>query len=452
MWPKINLAFLREHSIWLIWPILLLSLFLRSYNYWLFPVAGETADESAWSILGASLWQGQAPLSWSYFEPYQTQQKIVDPDQHFVQPALDHPPVFSLIPGLAHFLSAAPLTAPSIKVVRLPLILLATLNVGLLWLVARRWFKSVSMANLAALLMAVIPTIVFSSRLVVAENWLITLLLSQLLVVTSDHWSKNSRFLGVIIINSLAIWSKFSGVVLPLGLLAWAIIDRQARQYWWPALISLVIGLGGWAIYGAVFDWQLFVDIFFAQSGRELGLATLVNRIFLHPMLVDKYFFDGWLFLGILAALIFSFESSKKPTLLTIYLVLNWLFVAASVGEQSFHGWYEFVNFPIYVLCLSWFIIQLFKDQKWWLWGISWLWLLPSWRLFFTHAQLEISTTVIRILVGSGFMPILVSLKKPQLAKKIAWGLLASILVTNLVTIFIFSHRVYWETATFFNY
>jgi len=44
---------------------------LRVFHYWSFPVFGETADESAWTHLGASLIQEGVPASWSYFGPYQ---------------------------------------------------------------------------------------------------------------------------------------------------------------------------------------------------------------------------------------------------------------------------------------------------------------------------------------------------------------------------------------------
>jgi len=51
--------------------ILLAAFFLRVWQYYDFPIGGETADESAWTLLGASLIQERVPTSWSYFLPYE---------------------------------------------------------------------------------------------------------------------------------------------------------------------------------------------------------------------------------------------------------------------------------------------------------------------------------------------------------------------------------------------
>ena len=87
--------------------ILATAFFLRVWRYYDFPVGGETADESAWTLLGASLIQERVPASWSYFLPYENYHYVEGLfDAPIVRPALDHPPLFSLVPGTAHSLKS----------------------------------------------------------------------------------------------------------------------------------------------------------------------------------------------------------------------------------------------------------------------------------------------------------------------------------------------------------
>ncbi len=56
-----------------------------------------------------------------------------------------------------------------------------------------------------------------------------------------------------------------------------------------------------YCLYGALLNWQLFLKVILSQADRDLGLSTLLNRLFLHPFVIEKFFFDGWLILGLFA-------------------------------------------------------------------------------------------------------------------------------------------------------
>ena len=143
--------------------ILLVAFVLRAHQYYEFPIAGETADEYAWTYLGSSLIQDGQPSSWSYFGPYQPDYVYQHRENEapIVRPALDHPPLFSFLPGLAHSLRSNWIEPASIKVVRAPLIILGTLNVLLLYFVSRKLFSKPYYRLLATAIYATAPTILY---------------------------------------------------------------------------------------------------------------------------------------------------------------------------------------------------------------------------------------------------------------------------------------------------
>ncbi|MBD3250177.1 MAG: hypothetical protein GF381_01220 [Candidatus Pacebacteria bacterium] len=330
---------------------LLLAAGLRTHHYWQVPLTDETADELAWTWLGASLIKYQQPISWSYYDQYHSdhifQKGVLDAP--LVSPALDHPPLFSFIPGLTQVLRTDDiLSIPSRRVIRLPLIFLGVLNVGLLMLLTRR-LVSAPVSLLAGLIYATAPIYVFSSRLVVAENLIITWAL--LLVLVLDHWFKarvRKKFLSWIIValSAAAVLTKISGIVLPLTVIGWGLIlrfynsaSKRSGQSLSPpqerdgkprklgklgkqvsgmsreqminqfesgtslirlGLIGLAAGLAILFGYAAWFNFPLFWSIQTAQAGRNLGLTTFYQRFLIHPTVAQLVFFDGWLLLGLL--------------------------------------------------------------------------------------------------------------------------------------------------------
>jgi len=448
VFKKINIVFKKN---WILLVILIVGLSLRSYRYAEFPIAGETADEVAWTMLGASIIQEGQPTSWSYFGSYKDfiYQDNGEGKAPWVRPTVDHPPLFSLIPGFLHTFKNSWDQIPSMKLIRFPLVIIGTLNVLLLYLVAQKIFREKKIVYLATLIYAVVPTFVLSSRLVVAENLLTTWMLLAIYLVKSKLKYRN---LFLILVSIAAILSKVSGLIIPLGIILYG-WQSQSKKILTSGLVGFLLGEGSYLFYGALLNWQLFLEVNLSQAGRDLGLATLTNRLFLHPTIVAKTFFDGWIILGLLAVVAWFLVEPKKYLIIKIYTVLWLAFIAATAGEQTFHGWYDYPLYPLLALSAAWFIHYLITRKMYWLVWLSWLLVLPTIRLalVFSNQYINVSNLIMRGIMGLGALPLGFSfIKKEKLAQKSMIVLGGVLLVAAIVVTLTINDRSYWEMDTFF--
>lgn len=424
---------------------------IRFNHYYLFPVFGETADEGAWTHLGASLIQTGVPASWSYFSAYKNniyQTGVYDAP--IVRPVFDHPPLFSLLPGLAHSLKANWLELPSVKVIRLPLVLLGALNVGLFWLVADKFFTKKIYALLAAALFMTIPTLVFGSRLVVAENLLVTWTILAIYAVLNleQKWSWKLIF----IVAAAAVLTKVSGLVIPLAILAYAFMEKNWRLFR-TSLFGLLTGIGVFVAYGAFFDFSLFLRVFSAQSTRDLSLVTLQNRLFIHPTVIRHFLFDGWKMLGLFAAVFILTIKEKKYLFLQIMFLMNLVFILFTVGGTTYHGWYDYLLWPMLILNVTELIKLIIEKQLYLLAGLQWLLLLPLLNLALAKLNLVGGLTLwqIRAITSIGFLPVLFSSFNWQKISKLTYILLiSSLILVNIFVAVTMDSETYWNQAVFF--
>jgi len=440
--------------------ILALAFGLRIFNYVDFPIGSETADESAWAFLGASLIQEGQPTSWSYFAPYYDQNYIYaerEGEASLVRPDLDHPPLFALLPGLAHTLKNNWQTFPSLKLIRLPMILLGTINVGLLMILAGRYFEKKRYVYLAGLIYGLAPTFVFGSRLVVAENLLIAWTLLALIILASEKLKYRWRLL--VGVGVLAILSKFSGVIVPISILVYGLMskDKKVSQ---AGAAGLGLGLLLFGLYGAFYNFGLFLAILLEQGARDLGLATLHHRFFLHPGVVEKIFFDGWVFFGLLTSMFLVAgrnikEGSNKFLSLSVFVVLNILFILATSGENTYHAWYDYMLYPLFVMAIVIFLKNIFEEKNYLLFGVGWIVMLPLFKVGLTHAGIydETPTLMMRVMMGLGFLPLLFSWTKfKKLSPKIIWLMIGMWLVASIGVILVFNQFFYWEMDNLFRW
>jgi hypothetical protein len=435
-----------------------LAFVLRWWNYAYFPVGGETADEYAWTLLGSSLIQEREPSSWSYFlayKDYHYLEQEVDGEEKapIVRPAFDHPPLFSLLPGAAHSLKSFWLDSPSLKVIRAPMVLLGAVNVGFFYLVCRQIFVRNRWTVVGTSLFLTIPALVFSSRLVVAENLLITWILVTLLLV----FSKQRRWTmpALIAVSALAVLTKIAGLIIPASLLTFGLLTKQPKLSK-AAVWGGVLGIGLFAIYGAIYNWPLFLDVLASQSTRQLGLATLQNRLFLNPALVRHLFFDGWKMLGLFASfwLLAQPKKNKQELLVLIFTVISLLFVSLTVGESTFHGWYDFILWPSLVISTTLLGKTIWETKNGLLFGLVWLLLLPGLRLslVFSESYDELSNLTFRLITLIGFLPLFWQLvSRPTWIRKTMLLLFIVLLTSNLVSVYFLTHDAYWLQADFFD-
>lgn len=434
--------------------VVILAFFLRIDRYWEFPIGGETQDESAWAFLGSSLIQTGKPVSWSFFSAYEPNYIFVrrNGDSPLVSPVLDHPPLFSLLPGLAHTIKGDWQNYPSIKVTRLPMILLGTINVALLLLVARNFFTQKKWIYITGLIYAVAPSFVLTSRLVVAENIMVTWTLLALLVLPYTKW--RWQFLSLTLIGCAAILSKVSGLVVPAAIFLYGLSIRDSK-IWKAGLIGAIAGILGFVLFGAFYNFNLFLEILSSQAGRELGWSTLQNRFFLHAGIVEKFFFDGWIFFGLFCLPLVLFRKEKKYLPLNLFLIVNLFFILLTSGEQTFHGWYDYTIYPLLALSISIVLAEVFEQKNWLLFSFFWLMLLPVFRTAAIHGgwYSELSSLAIRFVASVGFLPFFLSLFKFLPTKKTHWlpyFLLGLILLASVYAVLVFNQVNYWEEHQFF--
>jgi hypothetical protein len=438
----------------IIFSLLVTSGFLiRVYNYYHFPVFGETADEWAWTMLGASLIQEQTPASWSYFTDYEDKY-IYRTDIYnapIVRPVFDHPPLFSLLPGIAHSLKAHWLDLPSAKLVRFPMIIIGSVNVGLFWLVADKFFNKKKFSLLATVLFITIPTLVFGSRLVVVENLLVTwTILAFYAVLNSDKkWSMKLVF----ILSLVSILTKVSGLVIPASILGYAFLEKNWKLFK-TSLLGLLLGIGLFFVYGAIYDLQLFLKLLSSQSTRDLSFVTLQNRLFIHPVVIRHLLFDGWKILGVFVSIFMLSNKDKKYLFLNITFLMNLVFILFSVGGTTYHGWYDYLLWPVLIINIVELIKLILEKNSWLLAGMQWLLLLPLFNLAFFKLNLLNSLSVwsMRTIFSIGFLPaVFESLNLKKLSKFTYFLILVLLIVTNLFVALTMDATTYWNQAAFFD-
>ncbi len=423
--------------------ITFLAFILRFHNYAQFPSFNATADEKAWTWLGASLLTDGQPTSWSLFHSYEDDyiyQKRGN-EAPLVRPALDHPPLFSLIPGVFHLLSGqGTYDLPSQVAIRFPMILIGTLNVTLFALLAYR-LTNKKTAFLVSLLFASSPLVVASSRIVVADNILATVVLTVLLVFTL----KKQRLILLMLLSAIAILFKIQGAFIGAGILLYFFAEKQYKSMLLIALSMFIAGVT-FALYGVFFNWNLFIAIFVEQSHRLIGLATLLHRFFFHPSMATEiwptaeksilFILTFWVVIQKHKDKFFHFLGSIFIAYLVVALV--------AFDETNINGWYEYALFPIMFLCVIpaiKFILENVPKIAIWL-----MWLLFSLPLFkmlaVNFGQLEPFSPLMRkflpLVGGIIYLPWSKSLQKVM-----TWAFLLIIIVLQIMVNWTLSNQSY---------
>lgn len=438
------LPWFKKHS--LIISILLitfLAFILRFHNYALFPAHDATADEKAWTWLGASLLTEAQPTSWSLFHSYEKGYIYQERGNSapLVRPALDHPPLFSLIPGAFHLLSGQKIyDLPSQVAIRLPMVLIGTFNVLLFALLAHR-LTDKKTAFLVSLLFASSPLVVASSRLVVADN----LLASLVLIVALLFTLKRPRLLLLMLASALAILLKVQGAFLGAGI---ALYFFAEKKYQSTAMIfaSMFLAMGMFALYGAYFNGDLFMAIFAEQSSRAIGLTTLIHRFFFYPSLAAEIWPTAEKsILFVLAVVMVIYKHQDKFFRILGSILLAFLVVAvAAFDETNINGWYEYALFPILFICImpviKFILENLSKPAIWLLWLLFSLPLLKM--LAVNLGQLEPFSPLVRKLLpligGVAYLP-----WSKSWQKVITWGFLLGLIVLQITASWTLSSQAY---------
>ncbi|MDP2637724.1 MAG: glycosyltransferase family 39 protein [Candidatus Levybacteria bacterium] len=346
-------------KIFIIVSILALSLYIRFHNYSVYPQRGATSDEYSYSFLGVSLLTKHEPISWSSFQTYKDVQHLTIEKIYFpiVHPYFDHPPLNGLVVGgWALLFGENTFEKISLETIRIVPIILGLISSLLVLLIGRKayGFKT---GIWALLIFTTVTTFVMNMRVVVAENLLTVIFLTALyLFLKFEKRMKTKHTIILGILCGLGLLTKILGVVIFLTILYLFLLRRLPKKQLLVLIgiftVFLLILLG----YGAYYDFDLFLQVQFAQSGRDIGPQTLW-LITLSPTIVNYVYYDAWYFLGIFA-LLYSFSSIKRNAIIVIPALIYLLLLVFSLTQHGHSGWYLIPLFPFMSLAIAQMLVE----------------------------------------------------------------------------------------------
>ncbi|MGI5826329.1 MAG: ArnT family glycosyltransferase [Patescibacteria group bacterium] len=351
--------------------IFLLGVGLRLWKYPFYPLAAN-AEEYLFVWSGLSLIEKGVPISWNDIPVYPPEtiywQGVAknlsgrgDLGVRLLKPWLDEPPLFSLMVGaVSKLYRAENFTIISNYIIRIPSLIISFFCLALVYLVAKKLFGSQT-AFLSLLIYATIPTIVFGSRLAVAEN-LITLfyLLVLFLVLnyfdSGKHWQRNLA----IFFAGIAGLAKPTGFLLVpfLAFLLWT------RKSWKEGVLS---GLWGTLLfwvpflsYGVYFGKELFWKVMSYQSQRPAGWSSLAY-LTTNPGFSVEVFLDGFVIVGLLSLMFLFFKKREKAEDLLLFgFIFTLLTVLISGGRHDQLCWYRYPIYPFMAMSIALLVKELF--------------------------------------------------------------------------------------------
>ncbi len=341
----------------------ILAFALRLYNYAIIPSPIATTDEYAFAWCGWSLIHGQKPTSWSLLPAYTRWQPVEWRGISFriVSPWFDHPPLFCLVVGVAATIGGAPTMFDcALEFMRIPSILFGTLSTVLVYSLGSRLYnKGIGMVS--AVLYATVPVIVITNRLAVAENMLTVLLLLAIYATLQYIEDNETKYLIIILISApSAILAKLPGVSVTIivSIILFAYNYRKESLY---VILSGILAILGYLLYGLLLDWNLFVAVNTIQSER----FTLHYKFFFDILTlgssVTYTWIDGWIIWSWFALLYASTKDKKQ--ILSIGAGMYIITIILSAGFFAYY-WYIFPLFPFFCLACGKYINDLIKHPN----------------------------------------------------------------------------------------
>lgn len=344
--------------------ISLLGYHLRLQQFSAFPPIGDTQDEVKYAFNGISLIKHRVPESWSWWADYGKFPvlHIRNYDYRLVKPYFDDPPLFGILSGAyAIWKGMDSYEKVDAGALRWPMLKLGALNVFLLFILvylASGLFE----ATVAGLIYATLPTIVLSSRLPLAENFLISLsLVSILLLILYLKKDLQVALILSALTASSAILIKQTGIYIPAVIIFLLIAYKKVKSASVVAIFSFAFLLF-WFAYGYYYDWPLFIHLQSIFSGREIRLPTMIISLFDNFRISEKAMStDGWIIWGWASVAAFAFlekiHRNKLHRLVLPLTMISYLVVFAIMSGHA-KGWYRFPFHPF----LSWAIAAIFVN------------------------------------------------------------------------------------------
>ena len=348
--------------------VLCIGILLRLHNYDIYPQRGATSDEYSYSFLGVSLLTTGIPVSWSYFPAYEhlTHLTIRNLYLPIVYPYFDHPPFNGIVVGAWAILSGEDsFEKIQLRTIRIVPIVLSTISSLFVFLLGQRLY-GFKTALWALLIYSTTTIFVIQGRVVLAENLLTTLLLVAIYIFSQfskTMTTKKTLILGIL--AGLSFWTKELGIVTFASLLYLFAAEKIKRRYILAFIATSLVIILGYIVYGSYYDFDLFWKIVTAQAERNVGPETLLY-ILSSPIIVNKFYYDGWYFFGFIAFFI-AFLSYRKHTLLLVPSGIYFLLLLFFLAQKGEMGWYLIPLFPFMALFSAKVLVECVRE---WGWGI----------------------------------------------------------------------------------
>lgn len=343
------------------------------------PHRHATDDEFHYLWAGMSLLETGVPTSWSRLagarEAWVGRIDWQGSHLQIVRPALDHPPLFSLLAGIAGKLSGAqPMQLRSVegrtqklwdvdlgRVRLLPVLLFAVTFWSLFLLVYTAYGYPVAVVS--TLLYGFIAHIVIHNRLLVADNLIAPLFVLSLCVTQLYlKGTLSRRNFGFFVTAALAaaVLSKLPALSCVLAVAAMLLAGGKLRDVVFP-LGGAAIGAALYVLYGALEGWSTFISVLLTHSNRFSGFDSLQGLILTQPLVGNDssspLLFYGWL--GAFALLL----SERQNPLMAAFLayLVGFIFLTPS---NAIYGWYALPIYPFLCIGLGQMIVLSWRKPR----------------------------------------------------------------------------------------
>ena len=200
---------------------------------------------------------------------------------------------------------------------------------------------------------------------------------------------------------------------------------------------SLIIG--SYFLYGAYYDWELFLKIWSFQSGREIGPQTL-HMLLTNPIIVNKQYMDGWYFFGFLS-IFYSLVDFRKNRLIAIPALFYLLLLIFSLTRHGEMGWYVIPLFPFMAIASARILVESIENKSWYIFAFL---------LFVGMAQVKflyedvfgLTAIQFRIILIMIFSPLLIAsfFKREKLFRALSHTWFYICIIGNIILTYSYTH------------
>ena len=350
---------MNKKKIFFVIAVLILGIILRLHNYSIYPQRGATSDEYSYSFQGVSLLTKGVPISWSAIPAYKNLRHLTIDHIYFpiVYPYFDHTPLNGIVTGAwAIAFGENTFEKIQLKTIRIVPIISSTLSSVLVFLIGFKLYNY-KIALWALLIYSTTTIFVIQGRVVLAENLVTPFFLGSLYAFI--HFYRKMNIKKTLVLGTLtggAFWSKELGIAAFLTLLYFFISERIKNKYTYIFLLTFLFLVALYCAYGIYFDADVFWKILASQSSRLIGPDTLLY-ITSTPIIVNKFYYDGWYFLGFIAFFLLL-PSYKENKFLVVPFVVYLLLLLSALTQKGEMGWYIIPLFPFMSLCIAKFLVE----------------------------------------------------------------------------------------------